>query len=127
MALADGRPVFIEVMSYRRGHHSTSDDSTRYRSVKEINEWAALCPLRRMRSHMESRGWWSEALEKELRDEERLGVLTALETAERKVSPSMNELFSDVYDAVPEHLKRQERELLEHIAKYPEHYAQTPH
>jgi 2-oxoisovalerate dehydrogenase E1 component alpha subunit len=127
LALAERRPVFIEVMSYRRGHHSTSDDSTRYRSVKEINEWSALCPLRRTRKYMEGNGWWSEELEKELRDEERLGVLTALETAERKGPPSLNELFSDVYDAVPKHLQRQERELLEHMAKYPEHYSQTPH
>ena len=26
-------------MTYRIGHHSTSDDSTAYRSVDEINSW----------------------------------------------------------------------------------------
>lgn len=33
------RPVLIEAMSYRQGHHSTSDDSTRYREVAEIKHW----------------------------------------------------------------------------------------
>jgi 2-oxoisovalerate dehydrogenase E1 component alpha subunit len=127
IALTEGRPVFIEVMSYRRGHHSTSDDSTRYRSVKEINEWAELCPLARTRRFMEGNGWWNADLETALRDEERLAVLTALETAERKGPPSLNELFSDVFDVVPPHLKRQEQELLAHMAKYPEHYKPSPH
>jgi 2-oxoisovalerate dehydrogenase E1 component alpha subunit len=29
LALRDGCPVLIEAMSYRSGHHSTSDDSSR--------------------------------------------------------------------------------------------------
>ena len=32
-------PVLIEAMSYRLGHHSTSDDSTRYRTAAEIELW----------------------------------------------------------------------------------------
>jgi 2-oxoisovalerate dehydrogenase E1 component alpha subunit len=32
-------PVLIEAMTYRGGHHSTSDDSTRYRSIDEVNYW----------------------------------------------------------------------------------------
>jgi 2-oxoisovalerate dehydrogenase E1 component alpha subunit len=37
--LEHNRPVLIEAMSYRQGHHSTSDDSTRYREVAEIKHW----------------------------------------------------------------------------------------
>lgn len=54
IALAENRPVMIEAMTYRlvtyfsnlippvlfrQGHHSTSDDSSRYRSVDEVNMW----------------------------------------------------------------------------------------
>lgn len=127
LIINENRPVFIEVMSYRRGHHSTSDDSTRYRSIKEINEWAQLCPLRRLRNFMEHSGWWNEQLEAELRDEERLGVLNALENAERKGIPPLTELFSDVYDTIPPHLRKQEEEFAQHMAKYPEHYAPKAH
>ena len=39
LALDEKRPVLIEAMTYRVGHHSTSDDSTRYRGSDEIASW----------------------------------------------------------------------------------------
>jgi 2-oxoisovalerate dehydrogenase E1 component alpha subunit len=39
-ALKDNTPVVIEAMTYRGGHHSTSDDSTRYRGAEEIQYWS---------------------------------------------------------------------------------------
>lgn len=39
IAVRESRPVLIEAMTYRLGHHSTSDDSTAYRSVDEISSW----------------------------------------------------------------------------------------
>ncbi|CAE7621041.1 bckd-1A, partial [Symbiodinium microadriaticum] len=126
----DGNDTFavymatMEVMSYRRGHHSTSDDSTRYRSSSEINKWGEMCPLRRLRAYMEGegRGWWSDEQEAEVRDAERMGVLRALETAEKRPPPPVSELFADVYDVIPPHLAQQEEELYQHMEKYPEHY-----
>jgi 2-oxoisovalerate dehydrogenase E1 component alpha subunit len=54
LALEKSRPVLIEAMSYRRGHHSTSDDSTRYRSITEIKDWQENNdPVKRFRSYIE--------------------------------------------------------------------------
>lgn len=39
IAVSEMRPVLIEAMTYRIGHHSTSDDSTAYRSVDEVRYW----------------------------------------------------------------------------------------
>ena len=39
IAVKESRPVLIEAMTYRSGHHSTSDDSTAYRSIDEMNSW----------------------------------------------------------------------------------------
>ena len=36
IAITENRPVLIEAMTYRIGHHSTSDDSSAYRSVDEV-------------------------------------------------------------------------------------------
>ena len=36
MIMEEETPVLIEAMTYRVGHHSTSDDSTRYRGTDEI-------------------------------------------------------------------------------------------
>lgn len=129
IALAESRPVFVELMTYRRGHHSTSDDSTRYRDVNEIEYWNAhQNPMNRFRNYLEAKGWWDEASETSMKEEERAAVMLALETAEARPKPPRAELFNDVYAEIPEHLAKQQRELEEHIAKYPEHYAESaPH
>merc|ERR1719315_848949 len=35
-----GQPVVVEMMTYRRGHHSTSDDATRYRPGTQVKNMA---------------------------------------------------------------------------------------
>jgi 2-oxoisovalerate dehydrogenase E1 component alpha subunit len=49
-------------------------------------------------------------------------VAKALEVAELKNKPPLQELFNDVYESKPQHLIKQEQALLEHIKKYPDHY-----
>eukprot|EP00640_Fibrocapsa_japonica_P003325 CAMPEP_0113942550 /NCGR_PEP_ID=MMETSP1339-20121228/8248_1 /TAXON_ID=94617 /ORGANISM="Fibrocapsa japonica" /LENGTH=316 /DNA_ID=CAMNT_0000947069 /DNA_START=18 /DNA_END=968 /DNA_ORIENTATION=+ /assembly_acc=CAM_ASM_000762 len=123
IAVENNTPVMIEAMSYRVGHHSTSDDSTRYRSVNEIRRWQTEDdPVDRFKKYMERQGWWNEDMEQQCRDEERLSVLTALETAERTSLPDLETLFEDVYCEKPPHLLEQESGMLAHVAKYPEHY-----
>jgi 2-oxoisovalerate dehydrogenase E1 component alpha subunit len=123
LAVEKSRPVLIEAMSYRRGHHSTSDDSTRYRSITEIKLWGdQLDPVKRFRNFIESKGWWDDKMEQDSRDQERLLVLQALETAEKRLKPPVEDLFSDVYYEMPQNLKEQKAELLSHIKKYPDQY-----
>jgi len=127
LALEHSCPVFIETMSYRRGHHSTSDDSTRYREASEIKAWEDQCPIKRFRKYMESKGWWSEEQEVKLKEEERAAMLEALEVAEHRGKPAVTELFTDVYDEKIPVLVEQEQHLQEHMAKYPEHYFSSGH
>lgn len=54
--------------------------------------------------------------------EARKQVITALNVAERKPKPAISELFTDVYHDVPSHLQEQQRELTEHLSKYPNEY-----
>ena len=118
------KPVLIEAMTYREGPHSTSDDSTRYRSAEEIKGWRERSnPVRRLRRYLESRGWWDAEKEEALVAAERKAVLLALTTAERKEKPDVVELVRDVYDVVPPHLQEQFDALQVHMTKYPEQYA----
>ena len=123
LAAEKNKPVIVEAMSYRRGHHSTSDDSTRYRSIAEIKHWQDnLDPVGRLRNFIKSKGWWSDEAEQQLRDSERVEVLQCLERAEKKPKPHFDELFNDVYAEIPPHLAKQKELLEEHIAKYPQLY-----
>ena len=89
------------------GHHSTSDDSTRYRTLEEIQTWqskddpvwlsliiesllwtcfigtligfsVSFSQVRRFRMYLEDKGWWDEDKEINLRQIERKNVLRAM-------------------------------------------------
>ncbi|URD93707.1 Dehydrogenase E1 component [Musa troglodytarum] len=123
MAVHDCRPVLVEALTYRVGHHSTSDDSTKYRSIDEIEHWKiARDPVSRFRKWVEGNGWWSEAAEVEHRSSTRKELLQAIQAAERAEKPPLSELFTDVYDRVPSNLQEQEKSLRETIKKHPKDY-----
>lgn len=117
------KPCLVEAMTYRAGHHSTSDDSTRYRDVAEIQHWQTYNnPITRFRNLLESRGLWSEDREVETRTNARKEVLDALNDAEMAKKPPTSQLFTDVYDKLPHHLVDQQNELKAHLAKYGQNY-----
>lgn len=116
-------------MTYRVSHHSTSDDSSRYRRLDEVEYWKAeKDPITRFRKWMNINGWWNEAAELRFRTETRNKVVQALEGAERMGKPPLCELFSDVYDIVPQNLKEQEEHLLQNVALHPQDFPRdVPH
>jgi len=63
-----------QAMSYRSGHHSTSDDSSRYRTTEEMHLWRARDPGARLRRWLTTAGWWDDARETELRKASRQEV-----------------------------------------------------
>ena len=57
---------------FRVGHHSTSDDSSAYRSLDEVKQWNDLdSPISRLRQYLELKGWWDDAKERSLKEEAR--------------------------------------------------------
>ncbi|KAI3838479.1 hypothetical protein MKX03_013243 [Papaver bracteatum] len=123
MAIREHRPILIEALTYRVGHHSTSDDSTKYRPVGEIEQWRmARDPVARYRKWVEMNGWWSDEDESQLRIEARKQVLDAVQVAERVKKPPLAELFTDVYDQPPSNLREQEKFLRDTVMKHPQDY-----
>ncbi|KAL3682093.1 hypothetical protein R1sor_000115 [Riccia sorocarpa] len=123
MAIEESRPVLIEALTYRVGHHSTSDDSSKYRNKAEIDHWKLVRdPVLRFRKWIEAHGWWDVDSEKKIRSEARAAVIAAMNKAGRKEKPHLSALFEDVYDSVPSHLKEQDSQLREVIARHPEDY-----
>lgn len=41
-AVEGKKGVLVEAMTYRVGHHSTSDDSSKYRPMEEVQEWTVV-------------------------------------------------------------------------------------
>lgn len=122
-ALQHNAPVLIEGMTYRLGHHSTSDDSTRYRSDDEVVEFAdKMDPLVRLNLFLQRYELITEEEIIKIKEEERLAVLDAIKLAEKRPKPNVDSMFTDVYKDVPLHLKKQLEDLKNHMAKYPDKY-----
>jgi len=117
------RPVLIEAMTYRLGHHSTSDDSSRYRSMAEVAHWQKRNnPITRVKKYLIKKGYWSEEEDKVFQETNKKEVLDALKKAEQIHKPPIRDLFTDVYDQLTPALIAQRAELAEHLKKYPHDY-----
>lgn len=46
-------------------------------------------------------------------------VVEALNSAERQPKPPLTELFTDVYETLPWHLKEQEAEVIDFVKRHP--------
>jgi 2-oxoisovalerate dehydrogenase E1 component alpha subunit len=102
LCLEGGRAVLVEMMTYRVGHHSTSDDSYAYRERQDVEDRKKNdSPITRFRLFMESRGWWNETDEEELLFRLRRDVIKALKRAEIVKKPGLEDMFTDVYAEEP--------------------------
>ncbi|KAE8244797.1 hypothetical protein A4X13_0g6253 [Tilletia indica] len=117
------RPILLELMSYRVGHHSTSDDSSAYRSKDRVEDWKRLDnPLHRMRNFCQDRGWWSDEEEESTKKAHRTTLLQAIQRAESSMRPSISSMFEDVYAGeMPASLQDQRAELARLIKMYGQH------
>jgi 2-oxoisovalerate dehydrogenase E1 component alpha subunit len=114
-----GGPTLIELVTYRGGAHSTSDDPSKYRPK---DEWAAFPlgdPIERLKLHLIELGSWSEDKHEKLKEELTAEVMAAWKEAQQYgtmtegpfLDPST--MFDDVYAEVPAHLEAQRRRMLE--------------
>ncbi|KAI0269880.1 thiamine diphosphate-binding protein [Gloeopeniophorella convolvens] len=115
-----GRGVLLEAMTYRVGHHSTSDDSFAYRARQEVEDRKRIDnPIARYRLFLQNRGWWSDAEEEELKDSLKKDVMRAFKRAEGLKRHELKEMFSDVYGGEePQNIKEQREELTQLLKKY---------
>lgn len=106
-------PVLLELMAYRMGHHSTSDDARRYVPSQIQKESEASDPLKRLKNHLVGSGILTEILASKMEEEAITEARRALVTAENEATPPLESMFDDVYDVVPYHLIEQREEAIE--------------
>ncbi|KAI9094425.1 thiamine diphosphate-binding protein [Phlyctochytrium arcticum] len=128
-AITESRPILIEALTYRVGHHSTSDDSSAYRSKTEVSDWMKQdSPISRFRKYLEKKNYWSEAEEQSFKKDIRSQILKAFAAGEKVKKPSVKHLFTDVYAGEqPWNLKEQKVELERLMEKFPKEYDDSAH
>jgi len=123
IAVERRKASLIEAMTYRVGHHSTSDDYTRYRSPNDVSTWVqGKNPITRLFMFLKTRGWITDSDRDSIQNECRQAVVAAMKTAEAAKKPHLDHTFTDVYDQMPKRLEEQRAELMEHLKKYGDNY-----
>ena len=114
-----GGPTLIELVTYRAGAHSTSDDPSKYRPKAEYKEFPLGDPIDRLKNHLISNGHWTEEKHEQLEEELKAEVLAAWKEAQKfgtmTEGPFLesDSMFDDIYAEVPKHLESQRRYMLE--------------
>jgi 2-oxoisovalerate dehydrogenase E1 component alpha subunit len=108
-----GGPTLIELVTYRRDAHSTSDDPSQYRAADEAEHWPGGDPVERLKRHLVQLGEWSEdahwQLDSALEQDVAATFLQAefLGSSANRDDFPVEALFADVYATVPAHLREQ--------------------
>lgn len=110
-------PSLIEWLTYRVAPHSTSDDPSKYRPKDDPAAWPLGDPIDRLKTHLISRGEWSEERHLQMTAEIEEEVTAAAQEARSygtlhegpKASPAT--MFDDVYKDMPRHLVEQRQQL----------------
>ncbi len=116
-ARSGGGPTLVEALTFRYGPHTTSDDPKKYRSQEEVDEWMARDPIERLRKYMVAEGIWTDADDEQLYQWAKDEVAKAVEEAEAKPRPSVDELFDYLYAEPTPELVRQKEYLKAYLSK----------
>lgn len=112
-----GGATLIELVTYRRDAHSTSDDPSQYRAGNEADLWPGGDPVDRLRQHLTAIHQWSDEAHVDLDRALQQEAAATFEHAEKYgslaggIDHPVENLFTDVYSTVPPHLASQQNEL----------------
>ncbi|HVT28153.1 MAG TPA: thiamine pyrophosphate-dependent dehydrogenase E1 component subunit alpha, partial [Lacipirellulaceae bacterium] len=112
-----GGPTLVELVTYRREAHSTSDDPAQYRAASEADHWPGGDPIERLKQHLIQIGEWSEASHKALNSALEQEVAATFQQAEsygttaQGLGHAAEAVFEDVYTSLPAHLQMQRDQL----------------
>ena len=114
-----GGPTLIELVTYRAGAHSTSDDPSKYRPKDEWQAFPLGDPIERLKHHLIANGDWTEDKHEQLEEALKAEVLAAWKEAQQygtmTEGPFLDSasMFDDIYAETPPHLESQRRYMLE--------------
>jgi 2-oxoisovalerate dehydrogenase E1 component alpha subunit len=117
-ARSGGGPTLIELVTYRGGAHSTSDDPSRYRPKDDWKAFPLGDPIHRLKQYLVKQGHWSDDQHSALEAEMKTTVIEAWKEAityGTMTEPPFLDvklMFEDVFAEMPDHLKKQQEKLL---------------
>lgn len=100
-------PSLIELYTYRMGPHTTSDDPSKYRSDKEVEEWRAKDPIDRMYKYLEKKKLWNEEINEKFEAEFESEFKAVFEEVEKGELVPLEEVIDYTYAKRTPELEKQ--------------------
>jgi TPP-dependent pyruvate/acetoin dehydrogenase alpha subunit len=110
-ARAGGGPGFVECVTYRLGDHTTADDARRYRDVHQYDEAVKRDPMIRTRKYLESKGLWTDELQKKTEQRAKAMVQDVVQAALRIEKPDIADMFDYTFEQLPAEIVKQKETL----------------
>ena len=101
-------PTFIEMLTFRLGGHSSSDDPTKYRDESIAKQWEQRDPLDRHRTWLVGKGMWNDKMQEDFLAEAGTAISEAIARVEAAAPIETETLFTDVWAEVPPMLRDQQ-------------------
>ena len=121
------RPVLLECMTYRRGHHSTSDDASKYRNKSELEHYEKINnPIVRLEKYLQNMGWL-DFDPVDFQKETRANVIKCKDIAKSEKLPNWQIMFDNVYGQLTPQLLKQKEELKSFLEIYGDKYEMDKH
>jgi 2-oxoisovalerate dehydrogenase E1 component alpha subunit len=102
-----GGPTLIEAITYRLGDHTTADDASRYRSLKEVEAAKKNDPMARLRHYLRKKDFWDETQEQALISRYQQEVEQAAQNYLNLPIQPVESMFDYLYEELPEALMEQ--------------------
>ena len=91
-ARTGGGPTFVELVTYRLGGHSSSDDPTRYRDESDAEPWLLVDPIERFEAHLRAKAASIAARKAAMLEAIRARIDAAIKAAEPAPPPPSDAL-----------------------------------
>ena len=104
-------PFLLEMVTYRMGPHTTSDDPKKYRDEAEVAYWRDRDPIKRFEIYLKAKGIWSEDYAKKAQERAAAFIDETVAKAEAfKGDPK--DMFRFVFAKMPKNVEEQMNECL---------------
>ena len=100
-------PTLIEGLTYRMEMHTTADDPKKYRSEKEVKEWAKKDPILRFEKYLTHKKLLNTKKIKKIQEEAQKEIDQAMKDAEAAPLPTLKDMFQYIYAEMDPYLEEQ--------------------
>jgi pyruvate dehydrogenase E1 component alpha subunit len=107
-----GGPYLVELLTYRLGPHTTSDDPTRYRTEADTEPWRQRDPIAHCANRLKARGAFDAAFEQAVGSEAEARAVQMRQTLLNAAVPHPATVFDAVFANPPASLVRERDEFI---------------